>query len=73
VAMGTITNTATITLRVSVMLKLGPSTTGTTLSGSVNRSHYDSAHMRSMCFAGIQQATLQHPPQKIVFVSELVE
>jgi hypothetical protein len=29
--------------------------------------------MRSMCFAEIQQATLQHPRQKIVFVSELVE
>jgi hypothetical protein len=43
------------------------------LSGSANRSRYDSAHMRSMCFAEIQQATLQHPPQKIVFVSELVE
>ena len=46
---------------------------GRALSGIANWPHYESADMRSMCFAGIQQATLQHPPQKIVFVSELVE
>lgn len=48
-------------------------TLGGALSGIANWPHYESADMRSMCFAGIQHATLQHPPQKIVFVSELVE
>jgi hypothetical protein len=62
------------TLRTRIGFSLAAAeTSDDALSGSANQSHYDSVHMRSMCFAEIQQATLQHPPQKIVFVSELVE